>query len=41
MINLIFPTSNDSGEPDEIHGLTIPTSTENLQRWNLLFSTLT
>ena len=30
MINLIFPTSIDSGEPDEMHGLTIPTTIENL-----------
>ena len=39
MINLIFPAFINSGEHDEINGLTIPTSTENLQKWNLLFFT--
>ena len=39
MINLIFPTSIDSGEHDEINGLKIPKSTKTLQKWNLLFST--
>ena len=39
MINLIFPTSIDSGEHDEINDLRILKSTENLQRCNLLFST--